>query len=91
MAQTIHFIRHGEVQNPEKILYGLQPGWHLSDRGRQMAEVVAKWSEPLNLGVNGSLCTESIGATVSWARSSGDEKITPRFSGSDHFATTSAI
>jgi len=51
MAQTIHFIRHGEVQNPEKILYGLQPGWHLSDRGRQMAEVVAKWSEPLNLGV----------------------------------------
>ena len=50
MAQTIHFIRHGEVNNPEKILYGLQPGWHLSDRGRQMAQVVAKWSESLNLG-----------------------------------------
>jgi broad specificity phosphatase PhoE len=50
MAQVIHFIRHGEVHNPEKILYGLQPGWQLSDRGKQMAEVIAQWSKSLNLG-----------------------------------------
>ena len=50
MAQLIHFIRHGEVHNPEKILYGLQPGWHLSERGIQMAHVVADWSKNLDLG-----------------------------------------
>ena len=50
MAQMIHFVRHGEVHNPEKILYGLQPGWHLSERGNQMAQVVAEWSKDLNLG-----------------------------------------
>ena len=50
MAQVIHFIRHGEVHNPEKILYGLQPGWRLSERGIQMAEVIAQWSKNLNLG-----------------------------------------
>jgi broad specificity phosphatase PhoE len=50
MAQLIHFIRHGEVHNPEKILYGLQPGWHLSERGIQMAQVVADWSKNLDLG-----------------------------------------
>ena len=50
MAQAIHFVRHGEVHNPEKILYGLQPGWRLSERGIQMAQVVAQWSKNLNLG-----------------------------------------
>jgi broad specificity phosphatase PhoE len=50
MAQVIHFVRHGEVHNPEKILYGLQPGWKLSERGNQMAEVIARWSKSLNLG-----------------------------------------
>lgn len=50
MAQVIHLIRHGEVHNPEKILYGLQPGWRLSDRGVQMAQVIAQWSKKLNLG-----------------------------------------
>jgi broad specificity phosphatase PhoE len=50
MAQVIHFVRHGEVHNPEKILYGLQPGWKLSERGNQMAQVIAQWSKDLNLG-----------------------------------------
>lgn len=50
MAQTIHFVRHGEVHNPEKILYGLQPGWRLSDRGKEMADVIGEWSTKLDLG-----------------------------------------
>jgi broad specificity phosphatase PhoE len=50
MAQTIHFVRHGEVHNPEKILYGLQPGWRLSDRGNEMAAVIGGWSTKLDLG-----------------------------------------
>ena len=50
MAATIHVLRHGEVENPEKILYGRQPGWRLSTRGQEMAKVVANWSKDLDLG-----------------------------------------
>ncbi len=39
---VVHLMRHGEVHNPEKILYGRMPGYHLSDLGRQMADVVAE-------------------------------------------------
>jgi broad specificity phosphatase PhoE len=50
MSSTVHVIRHGEVENPEKILYGRQPGWRLSKRGQEMAEVVGDWSKSLDLG-----------------------------------------
>ena len=50
MSQRVHVIRHGEVENPEKILYGRQPGWRLSQRGQEMAEVIGQWSKPLDLG-----------------------------------------
>jgi len=35
---VVHLLRHGEVENPAKILYGRLPGYHLSDRGRAMAD-----------------------------------------------------
>ncbi len=39
--QTIvHLLRHGEVFNPDKVLYGRLPNFHLSDLGREMAERV---------------------------------------------------
>ncbi|RBQ21725.1 histidine phosphatase family protein [Spongiactinospora rosea] len=43
MAQTtvVHLLRHGEVHNPGGVLYGRLPGYHLSDAGRRMAEMVA--------------------------------------------------
>jgi len=47
---SIHFLRHGEVFNPEKILYGRQPGWRLSDRGQEMARTVAEWSKQFDVG-----------------------------------------
>jgi broad specificity phosphatase PhoE len=50
MSTTVHVARHGEVENPNKILYGRQPGWRLSDRGQQMAETLGEWSKPLNIG-----------------------------------------
>ncbi len=50
MGSTVHVVRHGEVHNPEKILYGLQPGWHLSERGHEMAKVVATWSQQFEIG-----------------------------------------
>ena len=39
---TVHLLRHGEVFNPEGILYGRAPGFVLSDRGLAMAERVAE-------------------------------------------------
>lgn len=41
MATIVHLVRHGEVHNPEKILYGRIPGYHLSERGQKMAEVTS--------------------------------------------------
>lgn len=38
---AIHLIRHGEVHNPQKILYGRMPGYRLSDRGQTMAQLTA--------------------------------------------------
>lgn len=38
---VVHLVRHGEVYNPDKILYGRLPGWHLSDRGRRQAAAAA--------------------------------------------------
>jgi broad specificity phosphatase PhoE len=37
----VHLLRHGEVHNPEGVLYGRRDGFHLSDLGRRMAEKVA--------------------------------------------------
>ncbi|MCT2025594.1 histidine phosphatase family protein [Dermabacter hominis] len=40
MTETIvHLVRHGEVHNPGKILYGRLPGYRLSERGEQMARL----------------------------------------------------
>ena len=36
-------MRHGEVYNPDKILYGRLPDYHLSDKGRAQAQAVADW------------------------------------------------
>jgi len=50
MSSTVHVIRHGEVENPKKILYGRQPGWRLSERGQAMAQVIGEWSKNIDLG-----------------------------------------
>ncbi|GHJ59319.1 phosphoglycerate mutase [Nocardioides sp. OK12] len=38
----VHLLRHGEVHNPEGVLYGRRDGFHLSDLGRRMADRVAE-------------------------------------------------
>src|SRR5918999_1329465 len=40
---VVHLLRHGEVENPQGILYGRLPGYHLSEDGALMAKAVAKW------------------------------------------------
>ena len=39
---TVHLLRHGEVHNPDGVLYGRIAGYRLSDRGQEMARRVAK-------------------------------------------------
>lgn len=42
MTRTVvHLLRHGEVHNPEKVLYGRLPGYRLSELGQQMAQRAA--------------------------------------------------
>src|SRR5699024_3340212 len=42
-TQTIvHLVRHGEVHNPEGVLYGRLPGFRLSELGRSQAETVGR-------------------------------------------------
>jgi broad specificity phosphatase PhoE len=40
-ATRIHLVRHGEVDNPNGVLYGRLPNFALSAPGRQMAETTA--------------------------------------------------
>jgi broad specificity phosphatase PhoE len=40
---TVHLLRHGEVHNPDKILYGRLPGFRLSTTGEAMALAAAEW------------------------------------------------
>ena len=39
---SVHLLRHGEVHNPQGILYGRLPGYVLSELGQRMAERVAE-------------------------------------------------
>lgn len=44
MTRTIvHLVRHGEVENPGRVLYGRMPGYHLSERGRRMADRLGEY------------------------------------------------
>lgn len=47
---TVHVLRHGEVNNPDGILYGRLPGFRLSENGRNQAEIVAKTLVDADLG-----------------------------------------
>jgi broad specificity phosphatase PhoE len=40
---VVHLLRHGEVHNPEKVLYGRLPGYRLSTTGEAMALAAAEW------------------------------------------------
>jgi broad specificity phosphatase PhoE len=40
-ANQIHLVRHGEVFNPDRVLYGRIPGYGLSERGHDMAKLAA--------------------------------------------------
>lgn len=39
---TVHLMRHGEVHNPQRIVYGRLPGYHLSEAGQKMVRLSAE-------------------------------------------------
>ena len=39
---VVHLVRHGEVFNPDRVLYGRLPGFRLSERGSAMADRLAR-------------------------------------------------
>jgi broad specificity phosphatase PhoE len=41
VATQLHLVRHGEVYNPNRVLYGRLPEYGLSDAGHQMAALAA--------------------------------------------------
>lgn len=56
MTVSVHLVRHGEVFNPDKVLYGRLPGYGLSSLGLQMAQELADgWEQPPRILVSSPL------------------------------------
>lgn len=50
-SATVHLLRHGQVHNPDSIVYGRLPDYHLSELGARMAEAAAAdFRERVNRG-----------------------------------------
>ena len=50
-------MRHGEVHNPARVLYGRLPGYGLSADGRRMAEQAAEYVQSLDRPVSALVCS----------------------------------
>ena len=51
-ADRLHLVRHGEVHNPRRVLYGRLPGFGLSVAGRDMAKQAARYVHDLERPVS---------------------------------------
>ncbi len=47
---TVHLLRHGEVHNPGRVLYGRLPGFRLSELGERQAQAAADWLAQRDVG-----------------------------------------
>lgn len=56
-AARLHLVRHGEVDNPRRILYGRLPHYRLSDDGRRMARTAAEHIEAQGRPVTSLHCS----------------------------------
>lgn len=56
-AERLHLVRHGEVDNPDHVLYERIPGFGLSDAGREMARAAAAHVEGLGRPVTRLVCS----------------------------------
>ncbi|MBU1227380.1 MAG: histidine phosphatase family protein, partial [Actinobacteria bacterium] len=51
MLGRLHLIRHGEVLNPDRLVYADLAGFHLGERGRAEAAAIAAYlaAEPIEV------------------------------------------
>ncbi|MFE6735562.1 histidine phosphatase family protein [Microbacterium sp. NPDC057650] len=56
-ASRLHLVRHGEVYNPDHVLYGRLPDYHLSEAGRGMAQAAADHVAALGRPVTALRCS----------------------------------
>ena len=47
---TVHLLRHGEVHNPDRVLYGRLPGFRLSTLGEEQAKLAADYLRQFDIG-----------------------------------------
>ncbi|HKC29667.1 MAG TPA: histidine phosphatase family protein [Jatrophihabitans sp.] len=50
MTVTVHLLRHGEVYNPQGVLYGRLPGFRLSELGERQVQAAADWLAQCDIG-----------------------------------------
>jgi broad specificity phosphatase PhoE len=50
VTTTVHLLRHGEVFNPDRVLYGRLPGFQLSELGERQAAASAAWLATRDIG-----------------------------------------
>ncbi|MBW9121284.1 histidine phosphatase family protein [Microbacterium trichothecenolyticum] len=56
-AARLHLVRHGEVHNPARVLYGRLPGYGLSAAGRRIARQAAEYIQSLDRPVSALVCS----------------------------------
>ncbi|WP_426321456.1 histidine phosphatase family protein [Microbacterium sp. E-13] len=56
-ADRLHLVRHGEVHNPARVLYGRLPGYGLSVDGNSMARQAAEYIKSLDRPVSTLICS----------------------------------
>jgi broad specificity phosphatase PhoE len=50
VLRVVHLVRHGEVHNPDRVLYGQLPGFDLSERGVEQAKLAAAFLAERDIG-----------------------------------------
>ncbi|GAA1916028.1 histidine phosphatase family protein [Microbacterium aoyamense] len=56
-ADRLHLVRHGEVHNPRRVLYGRLPGYGLSVEGRRMTRQAAEYIHSLDRPIASLICS----------------------------------
>ncbi len=56
-AERLHLVRHGEVHNPGRVLYGRLPEFRLSADGRRMTQDAARHVHDLGRPVTALVCS----------------------------------
>ncbi|KRA24372.1 phosphoglycerate mutase [Microbacterium sp. Root61] len=56
-ADRLHLVRHGEVHNPDRVLYGRLPEFRLSVDGRRMARQAAEYVHAMQRPVASLICS----------------------------------